>query len=255
MRDGRDHPLCQINITTSTLKHLIRKWMFTLGIDLTKNQKMDRMTYKIIRNHLTSYANCIDVGCHKGEVLEWFLRFAPDGTHIGFEPIPQLFEKLKIRFSDTSCVFYNYALSDEEGQTEFVYVPEAPAYSGLKERDYDGKNVHPQKIPVTMKRLDDLVLANTPVALIKIDVEGGELGVLQGAKELLKRDKPLVIFEHGKGASDRYGTTPEMILKVFLEAEMNVYTLPSYINQKKPLTVEQFQHEFDLGENYYFVAK
>lgn len=229
--------------------------MFTLGIDLTKNQKMDRMTYKIIREHLTTHSNCIDVGCHKGEVLEWFLQFAPDGQHIGFEPIPQLFERLKTQFSHTSCVFYNYALSDEDGETEFVYVPEAPAYSGLKERDYDGKQVNPQKIPVVIKRLDNLVLANTPVSLIKIDVEGGELGVLKGATELLKRDKPLVIFEHGKGASDRYGTTPEMILRLFLEAGMNLYTLPSYLGNKTPLTLTQFQQEFDLGENYYFVAK
>lgn len=229
--------------------------MFALGIDLTKNQKMDRMTYKIIRLHLSANANCIDVGCHKGEVLEWFLKFAPSGRHVGFEPIPQLFERLKKQFANTECTFYNYALSDQEGETEFVYVPEAPAYSGLKERDYDGKNVNPQRIPVVMKRLDDLVLANSPVSLIKIDVEGGEWGVLQGAIETLKRDKPLVIFEHGKGASDRYGTTPTMILKLFLEVGMKVYTLPSYLGNKQELTAASFEKEFEQGTNYYFVAK
>ena len=229
--------------------------MFALGIDVTPNQKMDRMTYNIIKNHLTANANCIDVGCHKGEVLEWFLQYAPGGNHIGFEPIPQLFERLKSQFSHTSCTFYNYALSDEEGETEFVYVPEAPAYSGLKERDYDGKNVNPQRIPIQVRRLDDLVLANSPVSLLKIDVEGGELGVLRGAAALLKRDRPLVIFEHGKGASDRYGTTPEMIMDVFLQADMNIYTLPSYLGDKKALTLAQFQQEFEIGKNYYFVAK
>ena len=213
------------------------------------------MTYQIIRNHLTPNANCIDVGCHKGEVLEWFLKYAPGGNHIGFEPIPQLFERLKYQFAETSCTFYNYALSDEDGETEFVYVPEAPAYSGLKERDYDGKNVNPQRIPIQMRRLDDLVLANSPVALLKIDVEGGELGVLRGAAELLKRDKPLVIFEHGKGASDHYGTTPVMVMDVFLQAGMKIYTLPSYLGNKKELTLSQFQQEFELGKNYYFVAK
>lgn len=229
--------------------------MFALGIDLTKNQKMDRMTYQIIRAHLTANANCVDVGCHKGEVLEWFLKFAPSGRHVGFEPIPEMFERLKSQFAHTTCVFYNYALADKDGETEFVYVPQAPAYSGLKERDYDGKKVTPQRIPVQVRRLDDLVLANQPISLIKIDVEGGELGVLEGALETLKRDKPLVIFEHGKGASDHYGTTPRMILDVFWEAGMNVYTLPSYLSDKKPLTAELFDKEFELGENYYFVAK
>eukprot|EP01034_Spumella_vulgaris_P000242 gene242-333_t len=160
--------------------------MFALGLDLTRNQQMDRLTYRIIRGHLQAGSNGIDVGCHKGEVLEWFLKFAPQGKHIGFEPIPQLFERLKTQFADTDCTFYNYALSAETGETEFVYVPEAPAYSGLKERDYDGKTVHPQRIPIQVRRLDDILPQDLRIDLLKIDVEGGELGVLQGAIETLR---------------------------------------------------------------------
>lgn len=229
--------------------------MFTLGLDLTRNQQMDRLTYRIIRRHLKKDGNCIDVGCHKGEVLEWFIRFAPEGRHTGFEPIPQLYERLLTQFAHTSCRFYPYALSDEAGETEFVYVPEAPAYSGLKERDYDGRHVHPQRIPIQVRRLDDLIPADMPVSLLKIDVEGGELGVLKGAVKLLERDKPLVVFEHGKGASDHYGTTPDMIMELFSGVGMEVYTLPDYLDQKKPLTPERFRKEFEQGTQYYFVAK
>lgn len=228
--------------------------MFALGLDLTQNQRMDRLTYRIIRGHLKPGSDGIDVGCHKGEVLEWFLKFAPQGKHIGVEPIPQLFERLKAQFAGTDCTFYNCALAAETGETEFVYVPEAPAYSGLRERDYDGKHVHPQRIPVHMRRLDDIVPADRRIDLLKIDVEGGELGVLQGAVETLRRHRPLVIFEHGKGASDRYGTSPAMIWDLFAQVDMSLYTLADYLEKRIPLTLTRFEAEFEAGANYYFVA-
>lgn len=237
------------------MKDTVRKWMFALGLDLTRNQQMDRLTYRIVKRHLKADSNVIDVGCHKGEVLEWFLKLAPQGKHIGFEPIPQLFERLRVRFAGTSCIFYNYALAAEAGETEFVYVPEAPAYSGLRERDYDGKNVHPQRIPIQMRRLDDLIPETMRIDLIKIDVEGGEYGVLRGAAETLKRNRPLVIFEHGKGASDHYGTTPRQIMELFTETGMQVYALQAYLENKAPLSLAEFEAEFELGDNYYFVAR
>lgn len=46
---------------------------------------------------------------------------------------------------------------------------------------------------VDLVALDDAV--TVPVALVKIDVEGEEAGVLDGAEGLLRRDRPVVIVE------------------------------------------------------------
>ncbi|MEJ7661318.1 MAG: FkbM family methyltransferase [Hymenobacter sp.] len=46
---------------------------------------------------------------------------------------------------------------------------------------------------------------------MKIDVEGGELQVLEGAQKMLAASRPVIIFEHGIGGSDHYGTRPEQV--------------------------------------------
>jgi hypothetical protein len=44
--------------------------------------------------------------------------------------------------------------------------------------------------------LDEVVSETDSVAFIKMDLEGGEFAALQGARRILERDRPLVVFEH-----------------------------------------------------------
>lgn len=53
----------------------------------------------------------------------------------------------------------------------------------------------PDETVVDLVRLDDTV--GRPVSLIKLDVEGHELQALQGARDILGRDRPRVIVELG----------------------------------------------------------
>ena len=50
-----------------------------------------------------------------------------------------------------------------------------------------------------------------PIHFMKIDVEGAELQVLRGAIQTILKYKPVIVFEHGLGAADHYGTKPEDI--------------------------------------------
>jgi FkbM family methyltransferase len=53
---------------------------------------------------------------------------------------------------------------------------------------------HRPIIPVPVVTLDT-ELAKTPVSLMKIDCEGYELKILQGAREVLRRDRPVLLIE------------------------------------------------------------
>ncbi len=236
------------------IKNTIRAILNFLHLDLTKNLEYDRLTKKIMQRVITNNTNCIDVGCHKGEMLDEMLKYAPNGTHFGFEPIPYLYEALQKKYT-TKATIYPYALSNTNGTSTFQLVKNAPAYSGINRRKYDIETPNVEEITVELKTLDELIDANLKIEFIKIDVEGGEFGVLKGAEQLLKKNKPTIVFESGLGASDYYGTTPDALYQFLTQnIGLKIYTLKSFINEKKSLSLKEFEEYFNTNKEYYFIA-
>jgi FkbM family methyltransferase len=234
------------------IKSWARQFFIQSSIDLTPNIKNDRLTYQILKNELKNGDNCIDIGAHKGEILDLFLKFAPKGKHIAIEPIPHLYQHLVQKYAQKSTI-YPYAISDQPGHATFNHVVNAEAYSGLRERDY---RVNPliDLIPVYVKTLDELVFGK--VDMIKIDVEGAELNVLKGANRILSQWHPTLIFEFGKGASEYYDATPQDLSQLLIEIQgYNIFELDSFINGRSPLTKEEFEQCYNLNTSYYFIAK
>jgi FkbM family methyltransferase len=237
-----------------SLKNFIKLILHFLHLDLTKNLEYDRLTSKILKTSLKTNSNCIDIGCHKGEILEIMLKHASSGKHFAFEPLPILNKNLMEKYSDKVEVF-PYALSDQNGTSTFQYVKNAPAYSGLKRRKYDIQHPDIEEIQVEVKRLDEIIPSNSKIHLIKIDVEGGELGVIKGGLQLLKNNKPLIIFECGKGASDYYNTTPEEMYQfITSQIGLHISTLKAFQLKKNNLTEAEFCHLYNTNKEYYFIA-
>ncbi|MBK8723020.1 MAG: FkbM family methyltransferase [Saprospiraceae bacterium] len=236
------------------MKEILKKLIKSLPIAFTRNQRYDKLTKKIIKTICKADSNCVDVGCHKGEVLDIMRKYAPEGKHFGFEPIPDLYIDLVEKYSGSTVKIYDFALSNNYGTATFNYVVTNPSYSGLIKRKYDNPHEEDTSIVVKTEKMDTVIPLNTKVDLIKIDVEGGELLVLEGAVEILKRDKPVVIFEHGIGASDYYGSSPDKIHNLFTNCKMKIFTLENFLNKGKQLTLAEFEKQYYNQVNYYFVA-
>jgi FkbM family methyltransferase len=236
------------------MKAFIKKIIKGIPISFTKNQKYDRQTELIIKKICSVSSNCVDVGCHKGEVFDLFLKYAPSGIHFGFEPIPIMYEKLKIKYHGSQSQIFELALSNEVGKTNFNYVISNPAYSGIKKRAYDKNDEIDQQIIVETDLLDNLIPENIKIDLIKIDVEGAELLVLEGAIRTIKTSRPIVIFEHGLGASEFYNSTPDKIYNLFTECNMKVSSMKSWLDSKTNFTLEEFKKRYDQKLDYYFIA-
>ncbi|WP_276131680.1 FkbM family methyltransferase [Polluticoccus soli] len=233
------------------LKQIVKK----IPIAFTKNQQYDKLTNKIIKKVCKPDTNCIDVGAHKGEVLDIILKYSPNGTHYAFEPIPDMYEKLKEKYnSRAGCNIMDIAVSDRKGTSTFNYVVSNPSYSGLIKRKYDRPNETDTTIEVKTDRLDDVLPADYKPGLMKIDVEGGEMLVLLGAKETITRHKPIIIFEHGLGASDFYGSTPDKLFELLHGYGMKISTLKNWLAEKPSLSQREFGELYKHNTEYYFIA-
>jgi FkbM family methyltransferase len=234
----------------STIKKIVKK----LPIAFTKNQQYDAQTVQILKQVCRADSNCVDVGCHKGEMLDVILKFAPNGQHYCFEPLPHFHDILVSKNYPSNCHFYNFALSNAAGETSFNYVVSNPPYSGIKQRRFDRAHEDVQLITVKTALLDDVLPLDSWIDFIKIDVEGAEMLVLEGAAKTLERCRPVVVFEHGLGGSDIYGTTPRQMFQFFERLGFSVSVMADFLAKKPPLSMAALEKQFYDGKNYYFIA-
>jgi FkbM family methyltransferase len=223
-----------------------------------KNRSYDIQTFKVMKRVIKKDSNCIDVGCHQGSILREILSFAPKGTHFAFEPLPKMYQGLLESFGNIQNLrIYDYALSDTTGTTSFQHVISNPSYSGFRQRRYDRPHEQIQEISVKTELLDKLIPSNIPIHFIKVDVEGSELQVFRGATEIIKKSRPVIVFEHGLGAADHYGTAPESIYDLLVgQCDLRLFLMSDWLdsNGKDSLEREEFCEQFYSGNHYYFMA-
>lgn len=160
----------------------------------------------ILATALAPEATYVDVGTNRGQVLAEAVRVAPRGRHIAFEPIPVLAEEVRRRFPGVDC--RSLAIGARREQAEFTHFRKLDGWSGLRRnREISDDQGDPETIGVQVSTLDE-ELAGVEPAVVKIDVEGAELQVLEGGRELLTRARPLIVFEHVASTSAAYGAAP-----------------------------------------------
>jgi len=147
-----------------------------------------------ISRHLRPDDIACDVGANKGRFIYWLSRWCRDGRVVAFEPQPDLALRLaKICASlklDNVTVEAKAVYSHSGGQDLFIPIGHQPGASLHKP---DGADFATVAVPLVS--LDDYFAESDRVALLKIDVEGAELGVLKGAERILRQHKPLLVFE------------------------------------------------------------
>jgi len=216
--------------------------------DLADFQNMRRL----LAFSLAPDANCVDVGANRGAVLAEMRRVAPAGRHIAFEPLPHLCELLRTTFPDVEI--RQAALSNHFGEEDFAYVHGAAnGWSGLRFRPLPtGEAAEVEQIRVQVEVLDEVLDPGYRPAVIKIDVEGAEQQVLEGSLGTLRRHRPIVIFEHGSGSAETYGTSPADIYRLLHdEADMRIFDLDGL----GPYALDDLERVFYAGERVNFVAR
>jgi FkbM family methyltransferase len=149
--------------------------------------------------HLSAIRICaanslVDAGANKGQFSLAFRSLRPSALIVAFEPLPgaaDAFERMFARDKLTSL--QRFALAGAEGSANFHVTDREDSSSLLKpgngqERAFGVRAV--STINVRLKRLDECVdIGSLPhPILLKVDVQGGELGVFEGCDQLREID-------------------------------------------------------------------
>ena len=202
-----------------------REWLLRFARD---EAALDALVSTLV----TPVAVCVDIGAHRGMVLERVLALAPLGSHYAIEPLPELAAHLRAAYPQATV--FDCAVGATTGRVEFFAVKNRPGWSGLRRQPYPaGAIVRP--ITVDLRRLDDLIPGR--VDFIKIDVEGAELGALRGAERLLRRWQPALLFEHATLHAQAFGTTAGEMYAFLREFGYAIHTLDG----DAPLSLPAFE--------------
>ncbi len=193
------------NICQKYIARKIRKSQILAGIGSGGN--VENSGEKSILKKLKSVKQdsyCLfDVGANKGDFTKMILDFFNNDTievH-SFEPSKATFELLSNNIKSDKAILNNKGLGKEAGTFPFYTDFPGSGAASLTERNLDHLGVDfDYSEDVLIDTLDDYCLANNikDIDLLKIDVEGHELDVLEGSKEMLKRKMiKMISFEFG----------------------------------------------------------
>ncbi|WMT92618.1 FkbM family methyltransferase [Pelagibacterium sp. H642] len=144
------------------------------------------------------YPKCVvDVGAHVGNHTLYFAHMLGVRT-LSFEPNPATFRHLVANVSNNGlqklCTVRNAAVGAMRGRAN---AEEASAKnSGMATVKLDAEGA------IEVVSLDDELIGETDIDLVKIDVEGWELDVLRGSLSILQHHRPLLYIEVLEGEFD-----------------------------------------------------
>jgi FkbM family methyltransferase len=152
--------------------------------------------FDIISRHLRPGDVACDIGANKGSFIPWLSRWCGPGRVVAFEPQPDLARRLadvcRATGLDNVTVEAKAVYSHSGNRDLFLPAGHQPGAS-LQRAAVEAENFTTLSVPLVS--LDEYFAANEKIALLKIDVEGAELGVFKGAKRILRQHWPLLIFE------------------------------------------------------------
>lgn len=198
-----------IKITINQLKHtdVLLYAYNSLGILKYENEVVSGEVYaldKIISKYLNYRDDSIifDVGANRGEYSLTLTKKFPFARVYSFEPNSYTFEVLKENLKDTSVKVFNHGFGNKESRSEiYVYENNTISEHASLYKEF-AKVISPElgkldilPVEIELKTIDGFCIENNigNIDFIKIDVEGHELSVLEGALNMINHSKIKII--------------------------------------------------------------
>jgi FkbM family methyltransferase len=175
-------------LTTESMRFQIRA--------LKARFRDQKAEFDIISRHIRPGDVVCDIGANKGGFVYWLSRWVRNGRVVAFEPQPELAR-------DLANFCRAIELRNVQVEAKAVYSHSGEQDLFLPTGHQPGASLHQtamaaqsfSTLSVPLVSLDDYFGENANITLLKIDVEGAELGVLKGAERILRQHAPLLVFE------------------------------------------------------------
>ena len=238
-------------------------------IDISKNLigKNEYGLYSIPKEISYTYTAqlILDGGVHEDTTIKYLQSIGGNIIHAGsgfgdflpalkncnkiwtFEPNTLMYESSLETISLNKLVnveIFPYALSDSNGIGNLKHIDEKGLEMGPRSEMGNG-------VEVKTIKLDSIISNDTKISLIHLDLEGYEFEALKGAKEIIERDKPIIVLEIDSRAvtyndfmlSLGYVTHKQLI---FNSNERMVFINTVYIHRDKEVKKDYWSSDLPL---------
>lgn len=207
----------------------------------------------LIDSFVNKNSVCFDIGANAGWFSLHLAQKIPGIQIHSFEPIPAVFNNFKrnLTLNGFQGIHpYNLGFSNEEGVQELHFSPSLTALSSFKQLFPEQTS----KVKCSFTTLDNFVKNNNirKIDFLKIDVEGAELLVIDGAKNSLHQFIPVLFLEMYEGWTSCFGYTPDELIQRLLD-----FGYESFIfYQNKLIKITTYEEGKRLGKyNFFFLNK
>ncbi len=196
----------------SAIKYILHKllgfknylFVFSLFKIYTLRKDKNEKDFFAFLKQIPENTAVLDIGSNIGIMTVHLARSVKNTMVYCFEPMPNNIEAFKrvIRYFKLNNVeLFETALGNAEGTVEMVMpVIDAVRMQGLSHVVHSSipENNEGERVTASLKKLDSIKAIHTNakrIGAIKMDVENFEYFVLDGARELLIKNKPVVYTE------------------------------------------------------------
>lgn len=201
----------------------VRFFINPFKIDIKKYPDIDlRRRKKLLDHH--NINKIIDVGANSGQYASQTFKLGFKGEIISFEPLKSVYKKLHNKVKNKqNWTSFNFGLAEKFQEIEINVSKNTFSSSILQLKDNlvesEPASKYISKEKITTKKLDDIfneLYEKEDIVLLKIDVQGYEKNVLDGAKESLSKIKGIQI---------------EMSIEELYEGELLFSEMKQYLNE------------------------
>lgn len=221
-----------------------------LGNDLSRQifvgGCIDPNEFAFLHKMLEPGITFLDAGANEGVYTVFAAQCVGHrGAVWAFEPSEREFKRLQqnVKLNRLKNVHpFPLALAEHEGQAELAVADaEHSGQNTLGKFAHDGVRVL-RKEPVSVQVLDQVVEENgiTRLDVMKLDVEGAEHRLLDGARRTLLRFRPVILFEASDTALRHQGSSREALCAALSAQDCNLYVFDDSTGLPAPAMSGQF---------------